>query len=101
MQHAIIELVDKLLFQFEKNRYMLVIFVDVSKAFDTGNHQILFKKFNLFSITGNKYSWIENYLTNQKQRVEINNNENTFQDIICGEPQRSFLGPFLKKFLMF
>ena len=52
------------------------------------NHQIF------YSVTGNNYSWFENYLSNRKQCVVINNNENmSFQNIICGVPQGSLVGP--------
>ena len=68
-EHTMIELVDEMLPQFAKNRYTLGIFVNLSKAFDTKNHQILFKKLD---------------------------NENTlFQNIICGVPQGTILGPLL------
>ena len=43
-EHAIIKLVNTLLSQCEQNRYMMDIFIYLSKAFDTVNHQILFKK---------------------------------------------------------
>ena len=43
-KHAIIELVDKPLHQFQKNRYMLGIFAELSTTFDTVNHQILVSK---------------------------------------------------------
>ena len=63
-EHTIIELVDKLFFQFEKNIYKLGIFVDLPKAFETVYHQIVFKKRTLYSVTGNNYSWFEDYLSN-------------------------------------
>ena len=68
-----IELVAKLL-SFEKNRYTLGIFVDLAKAFDTVNYQILLK---LYGVIGNNCSWVENYPSNRKQCVAIKSNENT------------------------
>ena len=58
--------VDKLLSQFEKNKYTLGIFVDLSKAFDTVNHHILFKKLKFYGVTGSNCSWFENFVINQK-----------------------------------
>ena len=70
------------------------IFVDLSKEFDIVNHHILLKNLKLYGVTGNNYSWFENYLSNQKQFVVINNNENTsFQDISCSVPHAFILGP--------
>ena len=40
----------------------LVIFLNISKAFDTVNHQILLKKLNLYGVTGKNYFWFQNYL---------------------------------------
>ena len=95
-EHTMIELVDEMLPQFAKNRYTLGIFVNLSKAFDTENHQILFKKLKLDGVTGNNCSWFENYLSNRKKCVVITDNENTlFQNIICGVPQGTILGPLL------
>ena len=45
-EHAIVELVDKILNSFSEEKYTLGIFIDLSKAFDTVDHQILLK--NLF-----------------------------------------------------
>ena len=53
---------------------MLGIFVDLSKVFDT-DHQIVLKKLKLYGITGNNYSWFENYPNNSKQCVIINRND--------------------------
>ena len=55
-EHAIIELVDKLLSKLEKNRYTLGIFIDLSKPFDIVNPQILLKELKLYGVTGNIYS---------------------------------------------
>ena len=44
----------------------------------------------------NLLKWFENYLANRKQYVQINNNEKTdFENVICGVPQGSILGPLL------
>ena len=70
------------------------IFVDLSKEFDIVNHHILLKNLKLYGVTGNNYSWFENYLSNQKQFFVINNNENmSFQDISCSVPHAFILGP--------
>ena len=72
-EHAIIELINKLLPQFERNRYTLGIFIDLPKVFNTINHQILLKKLKLYGVTGKNFSFFENYLCSRKQCIAINN----------------------------
>ena len=49
-----------------------VIYLDFQKAFDKVPHRRLFAKLKSFGIRGNVYSWIENWLTDRKQRVVLN-----------------------------
>ena len=94
--HAIIQLVDQIYENFEENEYTLGVFIDLSKAFDTVDHKILLSKLETYGVKRNLLKWFENYLTNRKQYVQINNNEKTaFENVICGVPQGSILGPLL------
>ena len=63
-EHAIIQLIDQINNSFEKNHYTLGIFIDLSKAFDTVDHNILIKKLNKYGIKGNNLKWFESYLNN-------------------------------------
>jgi len=69
------------------------IFCDLSKAFDVINHDILIKKQKFGGICGIASKWFLNYLTDRKQYIE--NTKSSFQNIICGVPQRSILGLLL------
>ena len=60
--HAILELSDQIHDSFERNIFTLGIFIDLSKAFDTVNHQILLKKLEYYGIRNNSLKWFENYL---------------------------------------
>ena len=71
------------------------IFCDLSKAFDVINHDILLKKLNFWGIRGSANKWFLNYLSGRKQYVEIENTKSGYQNIICGVPQGSILGPLL------
>ena len=62
LEHAILQLVEQIHQSFEKNEFALDVFVDLSKAFDIVDHQILLKKLEYYGITGNNLRWFENYL---------------------------------------
>ena len=49
-EHALMELVNRICNSFNKNKYTIAVFVDLSKSFDTINHNILFKKLKLYGI---------------------------------------------------
>ena len=94
--HAIIELVDKITKAIQHNKFTVGIFLDLSKAFDTVNHNILLKKLYFYGIRGKCHAWIKDYLSNRKQIVKYNNIRSTEKIIItCGVPQGSILGPLL------
>ena len=93
--YAILELINEITSSFEKGRYTLGVFIDLSKAFDTVNHNILLQKLKHYGTTGNILKWLHSYLTNRKQYVSYNGNGTKYQEITCGVPQGSILGPLL------
>ena len=68
-QQVAIELVDKITQAIERNEFTLGIFLDLSKAFDTLNHDILLDKLKYYGFRGIVLEWFLNYLTNRKQIV--------------------------------
>ena len=54
------------------NDFAIGIFVDLQKAFDTVNHDILIEKLDYYSISGITNSWFKSYLTERKLQVKIN-----------------------------
>ena len=94
-EHAILQLFDQINDNLEKNYFTLGVFIDLSKAFDTVDHQSLISKLKNYGIEGNNLNWFKNYLQNRKQYLILNKYETSFGSIKCGVPQGSILGPLL------
>ena len=93
--HALIELINSIYDSFNQNKYTLGVFIDLSKAFDTVDHNILIDKLNLYGITNNSLKWFSSYLSNRKQFIQAGAIKTSNLDIICGVPQGSISGPLL------
>ena len=72
-----------------------VIFLDLSKAFDSVPHERLLLKLNRYSIDGQLYLWFRNFLTNRRQRVQIRGSYSDWSPVISGVPHVSILGPIM------
>ena len=92
---AINDLYCKITNDLDNKLHSLGIFLDLSKAFDTLNHEILLHKLNTYGIRGHANAWIESYLSDRKQHVVFNQKTSFVGNIVCGVPQGSILGPLL------
>ena len=90
---ALIDLGDKISSAFDRREHAIGVFLDLSKAFDTVNHVILFDKLEHYGIRGLALEWVKSYFSERKQFVEFNNIRSSPQGISCGVPQGSILGP--------
>jgi hypothetical protein len=79
----------------ERSEFSIGVFIDLSKAFDTMNHAILFSKLEHYGIRGVTLNWFIDYLSNRQQYVSYNNSTSALKNIDCGVPQGSILGPIL------
>ena len=79
-----------------ENKYSIdVLYIDISKAFDSISHKKLLLQLENFGIRGLLLKWIENWLTNRKQAVKVDNKLSDFKRVRSGVPQGSVLGPLL------
>ncbi len=93
--HAIITLVERINTVLNAGNIMVGVFLDLRRAFDTVDHDILVKKLYAYGIRGNILAWFKSYLYKRQQYVYMNKTKSSIQDIICGIPQGSVLGPLL------
>ena len=77
----------------DRKMFNLVVLIDLKKAFDTVDHQILLKKLELYGIKGQALSFLESYLLNRNQKCQIQGTVSSEKLIKCGVPQGSILGP--------
>ena len=92
---ALIVLLDKIMSSINDGEIVLGVFLDLSKAFDTVNHDILLKKLHKYGIRGVVYDWFVSYLSERSQYVSFLNHNSSQLKISCGVPQGSILGPLL------
>ena len=90
---ALIHLVNKITIAIDCKEITAGVFLDLSKAFDTIDHDILFAKLEHYGICGLALKWIKSYFSNRKQFVQFNRTCSSQQTIKCGVPQGSILGP--------
>ena len=92
--HALIDVVTNIFDNINSNKYAGLIFLDLTKAFDTVNHNILLSKLTHYGIRGQANNLIRSFL-NKKQYVYINEKTSTLLTNSFGVPQGSILGPLL------
>ena len=91
--HALIHLINRISTAIDQRETTVGVFLDLSKAFDTLDHEILFAKLEHYGIRNVALQWIKSYFSNRRQFVKINQTCSSTQTIKCGVPQGSILGP--------
>ena len=93
--HALINLTENIRKAFDDGIISCGIFVDLQKAFNTVDYQILFAKLNHYGIREILNDWFKSYLSNRNQYVSNNGFDSGLNTINCGLPQGSVLRPLL------
>ena len=93
--HALINKTENIRSALDSGQFACGIFVDLQKAFDTVDHEILLNKLSHYGIRGIPNSWFKSYLSYRSQYVSISGSDSASKLIKYGVPQGSVLGPLL------
>ena len=88
-------LYDKIFSSIKNEECTVGIFIDLSEAFDTVDHNILISKLEHYGVRGTVLRWFKSCLSNRQQYVEFNGISSESCEIKCGVSQGSLLGPLL------
>lgn len=92
---ALFDIISYIQLNLDKKKKVAIIFIDIRKAFDTVNRNILLQKLFNIGIRGVEYKWFENYLCERKQYTTLENlNSETYQSLM-GVPQGGILAATL------
>ena len=94
-ENACLEFIDRIMLDLDNGKTPLSIFIDLSKAFDTLNHDILIRKLHYYGLDTVSLNWFHSYLNGRHQIVQIDEVSSICKPITVGVPQGSVLGPLL------
>ena len=92
---AAVEVINLITKALDSKKFALAIFIDVSKAFVSLNHNILISKLKYYMIWRTALNWFISYLENRFHYTFSNNISSSHALLTCGVPQGSILGPTL------
>ena len=93
--HSLISVTEEIKSLLDTGHLVAGLFLDLRKAFDTVNHNILLYKLNNYGFRGNSNKLLKSFLYNRTQFVSINGFNSEILNVKCGIPQGSTLGPLL------
>ena len=95
VQHAIISMTEKWRKILDNKGFAGAVLMDLSKAFDCMDHELLIAKLSAYGFDKNALKCIKSYLTNRWQRVKVDTEFSNWFELTLGVPQGSVLGPLL------
>ena len=95
VQHCLLAMIEKWKKAVDNGNVFGALLMDLSKAFDCLQHDLIIAKLNLYGFNLTALNLIHNYLTKRKQRIKINHLYSSWGDILFGVPQGSLLGPII------
>ena len=92
---AVTYFADEILMNMDKGLVTGSVFIDLAKAFDTVDHDILLSKLEYYGVCDESLPWFKNYFTGRKHFVHIDSQSSEEVAVSSGVPQGSILGPLL------
>ena len=92
---AIVRIQDDILKSLDSHKYVILVLLDLSSAFDSVEHDILMNKLYKIGVRGRAYNWVKSHLSSRTQALEIGEAISKTVHLHCGVPQGSVLGPLL------
>ena len=90
---AVLDMTERVRRAWDRGNAALGVFIDLKKAFDTVDHQLLLAKLEHYGVRGGALGLLESYLGGRSQYVQYRGYESERGQVECGVPQGSVLGP--------